>query len=83
MAHSYPIWTDVTACNYKGSKSFGSKETSIQDIYVGTSATNSHKLVTIKTTRRIIDDIIYFRFSYDGNIVKEIKMNKNTKEIIL
>ncbi len=79
---NYPIWTKVTACNYKGSKSFGSKQTSIQDIYIGTGVSNSHKLVTIKTTKRIIDDNIVFRFSYDDIIVKEIKMNNKTKKII-
>lgn len=79
---SYPIWTNVQACNYKSSKSFGSLETSVQDIYVGSSRTNSHHLVQIKTTKRLIDGLLHFRFSYDGNIVKEIKFCPKTKKRI-
>ncbi len=79
---SYPIWTEVTACNYKNSKSFGSKETSQQKIYVGTSKKNSHELATIVTTRRIENDVVVFRFSVDGNVLKEIRMCNKTKNII-
>ena len=79
---SYPIWTKVTACNYKSSKSFGSKETSQQKIYVGTSKKNSHQIAEIVTTKRIKNDVVVFSFSVDGNVLKEIKMCNKTKSII-
>ena len=79
---SYPIWTEVTACNYKSSKSFGSQSTSEQTIYVGTSARNSHELAGIITTRRVVDNQTFFKFSVDGHILKEIIMCNETKEII-
>lgn len=82
MSRSYPIWTEITACNYKSSKSFGSKETSHQKIYVGAGKNHSHLLAEITTTKRVIDGIVYFKFSYDGNIVKEIKMCEKTKQIL-
>ena len=79
---SYPIWTEVTACNYKKSRSFGSLKTSQQKIYVGTSAKNSHELATIVTTRRIENDVVVYRFSVDGNVLKEIRMCNKTKNLI-
>ena len=82
MARSYPIYTKVTACNYQSSKSFGSKDTSIQNICVGTGAKNSTEIAEIKTTRRVVDDQTIFKFSVDGHILKEIIMCNNTKDII-
>ena len=79
---AYPIWTEVTACNYKSSKSYGSKDTSQQIIYVGTSKNNSHELAEIITTRRQIDDKIHFKLSVDDVIMKETVMCAKTKEII-
>lgn len=79
---SYPIWTKVEACIYKSDKSFGAKDTSIQTILVGTSARNSHELAEIKTTRREIGDEVVFKFSVDGEVLKELRFDKKTKEII-
>ncbi len=79
---SYPIWTDVQACNYKSSKSFGSKDTSKMNINVGTSARNSHELVEVITTRRVKGDNTHFAFSVDGHIIKEMVMCNKTKDII-
>ena len=72
---SYPIWTDVEACIYKSSKSFGAKDTSTQTINVGTSAKNSHEIATICTTRREVDDEIIFKFSVDGEVLKTLKFD--------
>ena len=79
---SYPIYTKVTACNYKSDKSFGSKETSQQNIYVGTSKNNSHELAEILTTKRVVGDQTHFKFSVDGNILKIVVMCNKTKEIV-
>ncbi len=34
---SYPIWNDVTACIYKGAKSYGVKERGEVEVRIGTS----------------------------------------------
>lgn len=65
MGHSYPIWNEVNACIYSGSKSFGAKETSSTVVKVGTSATNSEVLVTHVTTRRTEGEYTVFRFGVD------------------
>jgi len=78
MSRSYPIYTRVTACNYKSSKSFGSKRTSQQNICVGTSKKNSHELAEIITTKREEGDNVIFKFSVDGIVLKEIIMCNKT-----
>ena len=78
---SWPIWVDVMTCQYKGSKSYGAKDVNEQTIFVGTSATNSHKLVELCTTRREEGDEVVFRFGVDGKVIKTLRMNKKTLEI--
>ena len=82
MSRHYPIWTEVTACNYKSSKSFGSKDTSEQNIYVGTGKNNSNHLAKLVTTRRVIGDNTHFKISIDNIIIKEMIMCNKTKSII-
>jgi hypothetical protein len=64
VSYSWPIWHDVTACNYKGSKSWGSRDTGEVTVYVGTSATNSHELVQHVTTRVEQGDYTVYRFGW-------------------
>ena len=84
MAHSYPIWNDVEACIYNSNKSFGAKQDSKIKTYVGSSASNSELLVETRITKSEKDeykkfkDVIVFRFSVDGIILKE-KIFKNNK----
>lgn len=52
--HSYPIWNEVTACNYQSSKSWGSKDTMCLNQYVGSSASNSQPFAHIVTTKRAV-----------------------------
>ncbi len=78
----YPIWTKVEACIYKSDKSFGAKDTSSQEIFVGTSAKNSHEIAQICTTRREVDNEIIFKFSVDNEILKEIRFDKKTKKLV-
>tara|TARA_R100001443_G_scaffold19026_1_gene30358 strand:+ start:4007 stop:4231 length:225 start_codon:yes stop_codon:yes gene_type:complete len=68
---SYPIWIDVQACIYKSSKSYGARNRNKQDIYVGTSANNSHHFAEI-VTRKCKDENgnTFFTLSIDGEIVK-------------
>lgn len=73
--HSYPIWNEVSACNYRSSKSWGSKDTMALNQFIGSSANNSHLFASIATTRREITlpdgkPGICFRLTVDG---KEIK----------
>tara|TARA_R110002020_G_scaffold385470_3_gene596390 strand:- start:4316 stop:4573 length:258 start_codon:yes stop_codon:yes gene_type:complete len=78
---SWPIWIDVEACTYKSSKSYGARDTNSQTINVGSSASNSHELVKICTTRKEEGDEIVFRFGVDGKVIKTLRMDKNTHEI--
>jgi hypothetical protein len=65
MSRSYPIWHDVNACIYQGSKSFGARNTSEVTVKVGTSKSNSEVLVRHVTTRRTCGDFTVFRFLLD------------------
>ncbi len=80
MSRSYPIWIDVDSCIYKSNKSYGARDTNIQKIYVGSSGSNSHKLVELKTTKRVENGVIIFRFSVDGKILKERKFCEKTQK---
>tara|TARA_R110000824_G_scaffold139019_2_gene303944 strand:- start:391 stop:657 length:267 start_codon:yes stop_codon:yes gene_type:complete len=64
---SYPIWNKVQACIYKSSKDWGAIKASQVDIKVGSSGSNSHDFVTIKTThKKHKDGSREFRFYLDG-----------------
>ena len=52
----YPIWNDVEACIYTGSKSWGSVDTMSLTQYVGSGRKNSHEMAEIHTTRRLINN---------------------------
>ena len=80
MSRSYPIWNDVTACIYNGSKSYGVKKEGVVNVKVGTSSTNSYNFITHRTTRRELNkDIAEFRFYVDGKLLKRSQYNKKTK----
>jgi hypothetical protein len=78
---SWLIWIKLEACTYKSSKSYGARDTNAQTINVRTSASNSHELVKICTTRREEGDKIVFRFGVDGEVIKTQRMNKKTQEV--
>jgi hypothetical protein len=76
MSRSKPIWHDVTACIYKNAPSFGAKDTSEINHLVGSGPKNSQELSTTLITRRFehhekYGDIVIFRHSVDGVIIKE------------
>lgn len=80
---SYPIWIDVQACIYKGSKSYGARDTNNQNIYIGTGAKNSHHLANVCTTRKELSNgDISFRLYVDNVVVKEIVLDSKTKKPI-
>lgn len=88
MAHSYPIWTKVIACNYKSNKSYGNYNNATNEIYVGTSAKNSYLHCNIKTIKTIINDSIYgecyeFKTYIDNIIVKKTLVSIKTKALLL
>ena len=84
MSRSYPIWNDVNACIYQGSKSFGAKDTSTTTVRIGTSASNSEVLVTHVTTRRSEGEYTVFRFGVDCGmgleVLKTMWMHTKTQE---
>ena len=80
MSRAYPIWNDVTACIYNGSKSYGVKDEGIVTVKVGTSKTYSYNFVMHRTTRkRINKDVSEFRFYVNGKLLKRSQFNNKTK----
>ena len=82
MSYAFPIYHKVTACNYKGDKSWGSKDTSQEVIFVGSSVSNSHELASTVTTKRHSihekwGDVIIFKYSVDDKILKESIFKNN------
>ena len=82
MSYSYPIYTKVTACNYKSDKSFGSVDTSEQQIMVGSSISNSYELAKVVTTKRKAHHekygwVMVFKYSVDGIVLKESMFKDN------
>ena len=77
---SYPIWNDVTACIYHGSKSYGVKNEGVVNIKVGTSKNYSYMFIQHRTTVREIDKhTLEYRFFVDGKLLKRAQFNKKTK----
>ena len=70
MGRSYPIWNNIEACIYQSSKSYGARNTSSVDVFVGTSAKNSHLFVSHSVTRREVGDYTEFRFYVDGEVIR-------------
>ena len=79
---SYPIWNDVTACVYKGAKSYGVKETGDVEVLIGTSASNSHTFLKHSPTHRQLDNgDREYRFYIDGEVIKRALLRKGACEI--
>ena len=67
----YPIWNKITACIYKGQKSYGVRETGEVEVLIGTSSRNSHSFLKHCITHRQIDKKTReFRFYVDGKPIK-------------
>lgn len=67
----YPIWNNVTACIYKGGKSWGAQKEAGVSVLVGTSSSNSHEFCNHRTTHRTFDcGTQEFRFFVDDKVVK-------------
>ena len=80
MSRSYPIWNEITACIYNGSKSYGVRNEGIVNIKVGTSAIYSFDFIKHRTTRRMLTKhIAEFRFYVDGKLLKRSQFNNKTK----
>ena len=80
MSRAYPIWNDVTACIYNGSKSYGVKNDGVVNIKVGTSKNYSYMFIQHRTTVREIDKhTLEYRFFVNGKLIKRSQFNKKTK----
>ena len=80
MSRAYPIWNDITACIYNGSKSYGVKKEGVVNIKVGTSKNYSYMFIQHRTTVREIDKhTLEYRFFVDGKLIKRAQFNKKTK----
>ena len=80
----YPIWNTISSCIYKNSnKSYGVRNHSTIDTYIGSSSTHSYKFVTIKQTRRTLKNgFISFRLYVDDIIVKEAIFDDKSKQLL-
>ena len=80
---SYPIWNKVTACIYKGQKSYGVKQTGDVSVYVGSSAKNSHHFLNHSTTmRERTNGDREFRFYVDGVLIKRVLLPKGGVDLV-
>jgi len=84
MSRHYPIYHVVEACHYKASKNYGGKNTSVDTVLVGSSRSNSYRMVENKTLRREYThpkygDVVVFKQYVDGIKVKEMIFSKNTQ----
>lgn len=89
-SRSYPLWVDISSCIYRSKKSYGVQKHSTQNIFVGTSAQNSHyfgkiELVHIPDSRGSQDKT--FQIHIDGILIKEgrfedgeLKITKQVKQ---
>ena len=79
---SYPIWNRITACIYKGGKSYGVRETGEVEILVGTSASNSHLFLKHCVTHRELEDgSREYRFYLDGVVLKRAVLPKGADQL--
>lgn len=74
---SYPIWHSVSSYDYKTDKSFGARHESTQTIYVGSSASNSHKLahIEVRAGGQDANGIRNFYLSVDGHDIKHLAVD--------
>mgnify|MGYP003109647210 FL=1 len=72
---TYPIWNKITACIYNSSKSYGVKDTGENEIYIGSSAKNSHlflhSIITKRTENTKYGKCIVFKYSVDNVVIKK------------
>jgi len=79
---SYPIWNRITACIYKGGKSYGVRETGEVEVLVGTSASNSHLFLKHCVTHRELEDgSREYRFYLDGVVLKRAVLPKGADQL--
>ena len=79
---SYPIWNRITACIYKGGKSYGVRETGEVTVLVGTSASNSHLFLEHCVTHRELEDgSREYRFYLDGVVLKRAVLPKGADKL--
>ena len=82
----WSIWNEVTACQYKGNKSYGIDVTGEVNIHVGFGPKNTQQLARLVTTKRVAnyqgESVMVFKHSIDGVVVKMslFKLDEKTGE---
>ena len=78
----YPIWNKITACIYKGGKSYGVRKNGEVEVLVGSSASNSHNFVSHSVTHRKLENgDRSFHFYVDGNCIKKGFLKKGSSSL--
>jgi len=75
----YPIWIDTNNPSYKGSKSQGVRNYAINDVAIGTSATNSYHFLTNSVSVEDNGNKRTFNFFVDNELMKSATYNRNKK----
>ena len=80
---TYPIWNKIKACIYNSNKSYGVKDTGENEIYIGSSAKNSHlflnSIITKRTENTKYGKCIVFKYSVDNVVIKKAYFDINAK----
>jgi|DEB0MinimDraft_6_1074348.scaffolds.fasta_scaffold08430_7 hypothetical protein len=78
----YPIWNIITACIYKGGKSYGVKDTGEVEVRIGTSSRNSYTFLKHTTTHRQLENgDREYRFYIDGKCIRRAILKKGSSEL--
>ena len=82
-SRQFPIWVDVTNCNYKSSQSHGFRRNGFSTIFVGSSVNNSHYFISYsvhRTTGTYKDEpVMIFRFKVEKKVLKYAVFSLNKK----
>jgi len=78
----YPIWNIITACIYKGGKSYGVKDKGEVEVRIGTSSRNSYTFLKHTTTHRQLENgDREYRFYIDGKCIRRAILKKGSSEL--
>lgn len=79
----YPIWNKIQACIYKSAKSYGIKEDGNNEIFIGTSSSNSHSFVKTRVTHKKHDDgSRTYHFYIDDVLIKKATLKGNDLNMV-
>jgi hypothetical protein len=67
---AYPIWVEAYISNYRDTKFLGIRDSGVFNIFVGSSAKNSHRFCTLA----LVKNEDKFELQVDGRIIKSARV---------